>query len=994
MKQRKLALVLAFTISMEMMVSPIIVYAQSEGSKVTNTGANIANAIDMAAKVWSMVSSSMQPMSQQSTFDMAELQKQQTPSPDKYFNMQKLSQIPGLVDYLAINNINPQMLECKTLATTLFEAKPEVCRLGVTTDRGANPQGQLQEMYAYYNQYYQIDKLYRNFGANSNSGGQLFGVGCMNNAMEILNGFFKYRLNELDKLTTNLEALQAQFKEAARSDMDAIEEAVAVLEGGNSDITNRAKNKNPDLFDYGKRFTNPACSSMFDAEKFNQMGTSKGLNNINKTLKAVMTQKPPGSKFSGESYAKAHTSVVEDINNLADKVGKQFELGYNNISNDPGKYGSFLKDLSNLVSSSNGVNNALSPDLFSDAQTKFNEQVSKLADERATIMNELSAAGVNPGKANSLLGNLNSSSFESEVVALENQIQNSCLKNNLSGNSSIDAVLGRVYQPGISSHANKNAANFLKDKIQQILNNTQTSMDQKIKELQKLESEEGNRYVVKMDNTREVQVLDEAGEIKSIKRSAAVLQTPSLFFIDTIRNCQAQYKVNKLGSTLSGQGAIQKLRSLNQSYKSLAKTHSADLKQELKKKLIQCDSPEIANNTVTGSCEPSRFDTTSSSFCANAALSCSKNMQACSGQAQKFVTEIKAQKTARVNNYKALVEKNKKDIIKIFDTALSKYMMDGEKLRGVFGAGFSSPAGIQRAVMPESSRYLSELQQATSGSEDGALLLEDPDKYVDMFKQNIALLKKSVEDQQNQILGGSSVGNSNGLLAQHIKQTERNYREVQKQASSMAQDCISRYDEYVKANEQMRNQQQAEMQKKQTELGEKKMEVCALYTALAVHPNGECSENISNLINVDPAAVARYKQHCLRSGNQYSDEGRILSLNQLISYCKQKYPKAEDINATGDAGRCARLNNSSAYEGVYDKETKTTTSKYRLSEDKEFLTASIDLENQNEQSDNGEMPEAPAYCSAGDNSGREVNPNDPWSLMNHGLDTLKQATGQ
>ena len=990
MKQKKLAAILAFTISFEMMMAPVVGYAQSTTSSSSNTASNIANAIDTAARIYSTVSGAMgnNTQSPQTTYDMQQLQLQQTPSTDKFFNLQKLSQIPGLVDYLAINNINPQMLECKTLPTTLFEAKNEVCRIGVTTDRGAAPQGQLNEMYSYYNQYFQIDKMYRNFSANSNSGGQLYGVGCMNNAMEILNGFFKYRLNELDKLTTNLEALQAQFKEASRSDMDAIEEAVAVLDGGDSTLVNKVKNKNPDLFDYGKRFNNPACTSMMTADKYNEIGKS-GLNAINKTLKNSLTAKPPGSKFSGESYSTSHNSVVEDINSLADKVAKQFQLGYQGISADPSKYGAFLKDLKGSVSSPNGLNGALSADIFADSQTKFAENAAKLSDERSAIMNELSAAGINPSAANSLLGNLNTSNFENEVTALQNQIQNTCLQKNLSGSSTVEAVLNRVYTQGLSSHANKNAANFLKDKIASILSNTQTSLETKISELKTLESQEGNRYVVKMDSTREVQYYDEAsGSIKTKLREATQLQTPSSFFVDTIENCKAQFKVNKLGSQMSGASAIQRLRTLNNNYKSLASTSAAQIKNEMKQKLINCASPEDATNSVVGSCTPARFDTSSSSFCAAGALSCSQNMQACTAQAVKYVTEIKAQKTARVNNYKALVEKNKKDIIKIFDTALAKYMQDGEKLRGVFGAGFSSPSGIQRNVVPEGSKYLSELQQATAGSDDGTLLLEDPDKYVDMFKNNIALLKKSVEDQQNQILGGSSVGNSNGLLAQHIKQTENNYKAVQREASKMADACISKHDDYLKAQESQRAQAQAEAQKAQSELGEKRSKVCNLYDSLNISPGPVCNQDFKDLMQFDSRNMVRLVDYCNEIGFNDDNGGvdtramKICSSNSksktanadLTALC-DKYQNPEKFCPGPAAGENIRP--SCDAPGISDRARAQLIAK-----------ASVDSQvsaNNNEDT----MPDVPAYCTAGNNSGREVQ-DGAWGMINNTVNQLNQ----
>ena len=210
MKQKKLGPLLAVTLSIELIVAPLIpsVHAQTtnKGMDAVNKGLQVLDTV---------LQSTIQQRPQTSprmAQDMAGLQGQQTPGPDKYFNLQKLGQIPGLANYLALNNINPNSLNCPTLPTTMYDARPEVCRLGVTGDSGVNQQAQLSQMFAYYNQYFQVSKTYKNYSADSNAEGQAFGIGCMNNAMNVLNGFFKYRIDELDKLTTNLEAMQNQFR--------------------------------------------------------------------------------------------------------------------------------------------------------------------------------------------------------------------------------------------------------------------------------------------------------------------------------------------------------------------------------------------------------------------------------------------------------------------------------------------------------------------------------------------------------------------------------------------------------------------------------------------------------------------------------------------------------------------------------------------------------------------------------------------------------------
>jgi len=879
MKQRKLAPLLAFSMSLQMMVAPVVAHGNDKAPAPTSSssGASTAEVFSAVLGVGQQILGQMNQnqMSPQLSIDMAALQQQQTPQMDKYFNQQKLSQIPGLAKYLALNNINPQLLDCKTLPTTMHEAKNEVCRIGVTGDRNIAPAMQLQEMNIYHNQYTQINKIYRNFSASSNTEGQLFGVGCMNNAMQILGGFFQYRMNELDKLTTNLEAINNQFREASRSDLDAIEESTAVLEGGDSDLANKVKTKRPDLFDFNKRFENAACASIMTGDKFNDIGKSNGLNEISKTLKRTLTT--PSGKFSGESYSTSHANVVENINQLADKVAKQMELNFTTLSRDGKGYSDVVAGMRGL-SSSHGLSGALSPDLFSDLQTSFVEKNEKMKSDLSDVASELGSLGA---KAFESIRNPNSGAFESEVATIETRIKNSCLRSS----TDLDTVLGKIYDPTSSSFANKNASNFLKDKLKQIMENDQTSLEKKLAELKAIETQAGSRYFLKMENSYEVQEVDANGNLATKIVGASANRTPSSYFTDVIRNCEAQFKVNHLGNKMSGATAVQKLRTLHQQYKSLAKNHAQQARDEIRKKMIQCDNSVDANNQAVGSCTPELFNTGAPGFCANAALSCSKNMQTCTQHAEKFVNEIKTERTARVNNYKALVQKNKQDIVKIFDTALSTYMRDGELLRGAFGVGFTSPTGIVREVMPESARYLDSFQSATSGSPDGRLLLEDPDKYVAMFKKNVENLKKSVQVQQDQIMGSGGRG-SGGLLAEHIKATEKNYKEVARDADKFAQACIQKHDQFVSANEAQRNQQQAEQVKKNQEVGEKVTEFCRKYSLAQTHPGPACNGNIEDLTKTAASLGSTDAANELeRLCNGYNNESNTNSLDPEIM-CK------------------------------------------------------------------------------------------------------------
>lgn len=831
MKKQKVSQLMVLTLSLELILSPVAL-----ASGPTKEDPERSGTADLALGLLSITSGVVNKLQQKNIrdgsyyTDLAGFTMQQTPMQDKYFSANKLMQLPGLANYLALNNLNPAALHCKTLPTTLHEAEPEVCRVGVLSDNAMGVEGQLAQAFGYAEQYHNIDKLYRNFSSTSNVSGQDAGIGCMDNAMKVLQGYFAYRIDELDKLTTNLEALNNQFKEASKADLNAIEESTAVLEGGNSDFVNKIKNSRPDLFDFANKFNNPACMSIMSGQEFNERG---GLNNISKDLKTQLTTKPSGN-FSGENYLNNHHSVVADIKKMANDVAKQVELNFSDLVQNPGQVNSLFS-----VSTNHGLEKVLKGNLIADQQMSFVEKNKKLQSEISIIASEL-----NLPKDSSFtreVSNPHSGAFNSQLTTIETSIKNGCLKRAVDVNS----LIKNVHDATSSDFANKNASSFLKDKLQQIIGNDKTSFDKKIAELQAIEKQYAN-YYVKMQNSYEVQEVDAKGNLITKVVPATAKRTPSAYLSDVIRSCEAQFKSNHLNNQVTGADAVKRLRSIHNEYKSLAKSHANNIKNDITSKLIECKSEVQANTAATSSCNPEVFNTEKPTFCANAAVSCSKNMKQCSEQAEKFVKDIKTDRTARINNYKQMVEKNKKDIIQIFDSALSQYMKEGEHLRSLFGAGFTSPQNIKRGTEGEE-KYIASLA-GISSEVDGKILLEDPDKFLEIFKRNMKELKDNVAKQQKEIVDGT--------LKAHIAQTKQNYDKVAKDASIFAQKCQQKYDGYVQGLEKIRGQQQKELQ----ELGEKGAEFCSRWSGVARNPFAACQSDFTDLgkiaAKVDPRAAA------------------------------------------------------------------------------------------------------------------------------------------
>ncbi len=884
MKQKKIPTLFTTAISLQLILSPLTASAQDAGQSILNFG---KRALDTAGQ---MINNALLGPTNQQNFqsqaDAARFQQMQTPIQDKFFNSQKMASIPGLGEYLALNNINPALLNCSTLQSNVEDINIQACQL----NRVKTPQDDQQVLF-YNKMFADTAKNYENFLVDSNTEGQLFGVGCMKNAMRILNGFFENRINELDKLTTNLEAINNQFRESSRADLDAIEESTAVLDGGDSDLVNKVKTKRPDLFDFDKRFNNPACTSMFTAESFLKDGKAGGLNSIHEKLKDTVSAKD--GDFSGESYTASHNEVVNDINNLVDKVGKQAELNFESLTTGQG-FSQFLAGIQNgsEVSSTTGVNKILTADRFSDVRAKFNEANNDLDQRRSALETNLRGRA-NLSGALKQIKNPQSKNFEQEIVNIENDIKNNCLQQSEVKVANLESILARVRDANVTKFAQKNAANKTVDKFRALMSDPESTFEFKIRSLQSLQGE-ASRFQLRRDSNFDINIQDPSKGTSSQVRSAATDLNPTSFFIEHIRNCELAFEKGGPNDKVTGANVIKELKDLKASFKKLNTDTSRLIKEDLKKKLIDCESSSVANNTTPGSCTSAKFNPQKPGFCANAALSCSKNMQACTKQADKFVTDIKKERTARVTNYKALVEKNKRDIVKIFDSALGKFMKDGEAMRGMFGVGFTSPAGIEREV-PEGQRFLGEFKTATNGSPDGALLLEDPDKYVAMFKKNIENLKSSVQQQQEQILGGG-VNSPSGLLAKHVADpTEKNLKIAQKELQRKADECLAAHNSFVQAEDQ----RVADQQRQNAELGEKLPAFCKKFDdARGDNPSPGCSGEISDLISAankaaqqtggsDANSVAEFRSVCDQVNNAETNSRNSLDNLDEEDMCTQ-----------------------------------------------------------------------------------------------------------
>lgn len=742
------------------------------------------------------------------TPELAALKDNVNPIADKYFNPTLMQKIPGLMEYMRVMGKNPDLLNCTTLPAELNDVKSPVC----DPSKAPNNSSIDTILTAYKTTYSDIQKTYKNFAAESNTGGTAFGYSCMKNAQDILKGFFDYRAKEMDNLVSNIEALNQKFKNSAKADLDNIEESSALLNGGTSNVTSKVKTAKPALFDFAAQFNDPSCKSMFAGDTFKTTGDGKGLLSIQDMVVKATEAKPKSAagsakSFSGETFSKGYASVVEDITNMATNLSKQSTTNFSALA-------SSQSDLSRLSTSSTyGVEAAVrNSTVFTQAQQKFADKNLKLQQQLAEVTAELNSTGIDSSSTAGLVTNLNSGTFDTQLNKLQNSIENKCVTNS----SQIDTVISKMVNPQVSSYGNQNVPSFIKDKLKQILTNDLSSTDKKLEELLALEKQGASSYYVKLDASYEVQEVVN-GELKKSIVSPTTRKTPTAYLTDIIRNCKAQFKSNALESKYSGSTAIAKLKELKSSYQALATETAADIKNQILNKFVNCDSAIAANQDNTASCSAESFDMSSGNFCANSALSCSKNMQSCKAKAQKIVTDIKAKRQNSITNYTANVEKNKKDLVAIFDTALTAFKAQGTQLGALFNLPWQSPTGIQREIT-DGSQFNKDLKAV-----DPALLIEDPDKYVDLLKKNVALLKTNIQQQSNSI---------NDVLSKHVQETKSSYDKNAGVAAAELAKC--------EATDKQIDQNMAKAAEEQGKLAEAAGGVCLPFSTGQLKGNAIC----------------------------------------------------------------------------------------------------------------------------------------------------------
>lgn len=751
--------------------------------------------------------------------NMLEQQKLPVQDPEVFNSALLRAKIPGLSQYLAAH---PANLDCAVL-NPLNVVEPDICDpsgTGIPADpRVASMYiGQANQFKTHFKD---IKLLY------SDSSKEFQGAkACMSKATNVLENFFNDKLSELDKLNNELSRMSAEFIKGSKDEKSEIALATEVLDGKDTKLAYDidAAFREKEMKNLQKEFGNAACTSLegFKAEDVFNKGLRGSQTELNKNLDL---KSPNG--LNGASFTSKYGEVVADINKVANGAATFVKTKFGEGGMGQNSLANLLAGVPGQTSSNFGINNLIKSTEYSELNTSLNNDVLPLNKLQSTAQSELASFKSLDPEVLQKLADPNVANFDDLLDSMTNRMKQECLNRALSAsNSSLDYIKSKSYDPTKSKEANANSSYIFDTNIKNILTQENTSPEEKLALLKAAKKDE--RRVVRQASWFNTTVLGSDGT-KSEKTVAKGNIAASDFYAEVINNCDAQFKSNRLKSSMTGQSAINTLKSLRSQYTKMANAQAEKLKQAITKRLINCESSDIANSTQAGSCSPARFDTSKASFCAAAANSCSTNMQACTAQTKQKVETLEKARTEKVQNYNKLVTNHVAALKTLYEKSQSLYEGQIKAMQGGFPAlgvaSFSVPEGIDSD--PKTTKL--------AGFSDHDVFLEDPAAAFAAFKKNVSLLKGEVTKYQTALMKG---------VKDYSNKKVALYSSVSSDAAQMESNCTAAIAGF---NGNMNKKGEADL-KLLSEFGEKLPEFCDRFGTAHDRPDIACQGNTADLV--------------------------------------------------------------------------------------------------------------------------------------------------
>lgn len=683
------------------------------------------------------------------------------------------------------------------------------------------------------------------------------GIGCYEKARLQLSQALEARVEMLNQMSESIKRRAEEFERLSRNDLMEIKKGDAILNGAASSKDESVKSAMKD-YRFEDQFKDPACRSFFTDKQFQDMG-KKGLRGIEQSLSEQTSAMKP-KKFLAQS---------DNLEREIIEFGKHLQTKQENMDG--------LALTSNPFA---GFNNRFLPRKAAAVKKAMDNSIDVVAEENKTLERKLKASIPTDDKLVSDMVTEISQGVKDGSVDIgfrlsefERQTKNRCLNEYMRDNfGSLDNFVGRLQDPNISKKANKEADSSFKNYIVEILGDDRLTIEAKKKKIEQAQRNPANQ--------RYGMVTGKSITVEGRNISASTRMPASSMVNMFVDNCVARFdsEPNSKGTTY--RDIVNEMKSYNNKFSAMKSKIASRVASNVVNQLLRC--PEDQSTGVDEqTCSADSMKSGNENFCLATAKKCAANINGCMEKAEKLVETARATQKKHVDTYKANMNAFKAGLRQEFEIIGQSFAQSARQLDGMFQMGtlYNVPVGLDLNLAEGSTPFLSDI--------DPALQLEDPAKYMEKAQQNIAKLKKTIEDQNAEVQQG---------FDDEVNKYLENYQKEQQEAEAMAQACKQQLDNY----DQLMAQQEAEQQKAYQEQQKAIGEACKAFADFRQNPCPSSGGSVGSLSS-DMAAIQ----------GAISEDGRSV-IADIAGSC-------ESFGTAASFGRTSGARNSAEYRISLEK---------------------------------------------------------------------------
>jgi hypothetical protein len=691
----------------------------------------------------------------------------------------------------------------------------------------------------------QNQETYEGGSTISNNEDKFNGLECMEKGKELLGAQLEERIKQIDDLKLKLKEADTAFTEKMDVVLDTMKKNSSLITGKEYTGDDNGKVIKPSEF-----FSDPSCKSVSNLD--DDKDFSAGLSGFSKAMSNIGYKDGVDNVKVVLNEGKA---IDKDIRKMAQKMARKV------------KNGTFMDAASTLASSPytstyNIKTSGAYTNFIADMTAESQEKLATINKDRVKI-----AQGVDQSLLDAVLDD-DPSKLNDEIKNWTNKKQTECMKERFTLHDNVTASISQADNKISSASRN---TKHLGEKIQEVLDNDEYSLDQKQAEIKRIEEDSGKAQTMYISLEQEVD-----GQRPGYEWQVWKLYSKYAGDCKNIWNSQSDF------GQYSGKNIIQKAKNLQAQYRSAHDELINTFESKMIDRMINCGGsvPEVNVSTCNAT---SLSINSNANYCLKGAQACASSMNVCATKAKAVLKKVRQNLKVTTKAYNNEVTAYKKAQYQSIKTEIAKFKLESKQLnKALPGINFGLPGKLNIGAKKT---YLG----ADSDIDPTEVKVLDYAGYLKEMDESLEGIKLKITEQNDRAIAH---------VGEKIANITSNYETEAARHAARADEC----DNAAKAYEQMVAKQNDQTAKDTAEKNEKIQAFCASASGFNAKPgcgNAEdLTDNAADVLAFLPSTdsgklgeIREYAEFCNESSN--SEDGAIASgpNNYTAStYCKKDAP--------------------------------------------------------------------------------------------------------